>query len=230
MSNMEGTSVDTTSTAPASDANPGTGSADGADAGTQATADTFAGEREQYESRVRSFQSEADRAKAEAASLRAQLEARDAGGAGGSGSDQSAAPQFDPDTFVSELESRMTHRQTMREAAAALQTEFEFADEDALARAHEFESPEALRAAIEEGHNAIAEWRNTIREEARNEFLSEFATKYGVQIEAPPTSDSSTPAGEPDLGTWNSWSISDQAAYEAANPGFTNRLLRSINV
>lgn len=228
MSNMEGTSVETTSTTGASEANPATGSADpGATGGTQPAADTFAAEREQYESRVRSFQSEADRAKAEVASLRAQLES--AGNGGGAGSDPAPTAAFDPDTFVSELESRMTHRQTMREAAAALQSEFEFADEDVLKNAHEYESPEALRAVIEEGHTAISSWKSEIEEQARNEAMREFATKYGIQIEAPPPSNTDAPAGEPDVATFASWSFQEQAAYEQKNPGFTQRLLRTAN-
>lgn len=227
MSNTEGTSVETTSTAPASEANQVTpGSADGAGTGTQAPADSFAAEREQYEGRVRSFQSAADRAQARVAELEAQL-AASTGGAGGASNDSGAATAFDPDVIVNQLESRMTHRTEMRSAAAALEQEFEYADPDVLARAHEFESAEALRAAVEEQHNAVVAFRDSIREEERATVLREVAERYGIQIEAPPPADATVPSGDPTIEQIASWSFAEERAFDAANPGVIDRVLRS---
>jgi hypothetical protein len=230
MSNMEGTSVETTPTTPASEGNPGTGSPEGSGAGTQAVADTFAAEREQYEGRVRSFQSEADRAKARVAELEQQLAARSAGGDGGAGSDPGTTSAFDPDVIVSELESRMSHRTEMRTAAAALESEFEYADPDILAKAHEYESVEALKAAVEESHSAVASFRDSIREETRAEVLAEIQAKYGIQIEAPPPADASVPAGDPTLEQIASWTFQQEREFDAANPGVIDRVLRSAQV
>lgn len=224
MSNTEGTSVETSPTPGASEANPATGSAEGAPAGAQAATDTFAAEREQYEGRVRSFQSEADRAKARVAELEAQIAA-----SAGAGNTPSAESGFDPDVIVSQLESRMTHRTEMREAAASLEQEFEYADPDILARANEFESAEALRSAIEEGHNAVVAFRDSIREETRAEVLAEVREKYGIQIEAPPPADATAPAGDPTIEQIASWSFAEERAFDAANPGVIDRVLRSAH-
>jgi hypothetical protein len=221
--------VDTTSTADASTDNPAGGSSDvGAAAGTQAGADTFAAEREQYEGRVRSFQSQADQASARVRALEAQL-AEATAGAGGSGSDPDAAAGFDPDQIVSELESRFTHRTSMREAAAELASEFEYADEDILARAHEFESPEALREAIEDNHTAVTSFVSDIEARVRQEVLAEVNERYGLNLDVAPASTGDAPAGEPSVEEFASWSFGRQAEYEAENPGFTNRILRSAN-
>lgn len=199
------------------------GSSNGDTGGTQTDASALApGDKEQYESRIRSFQSEKDRAVARANELERQLASRSGNG------DQGDGAGFDPDTAMARLEQRFEHRATMRDEATALRGNFPYADGDLFGRAHEFDSPEALRAAVEASHARVQSYisaEKTKWEESQRARLAE----HGIRLDSPADSNGTNPSGEPTLAEFATWTFADQSAYERDNPGFTDRLLRTAN-
>lgn len=221
--------TDTATTPPASEDNPTPGSSgDGTGGGTQTGADTFAAEREQFESRVRSFQGEKDRAEARANGLQAELDALKSGNGGDGGG--TPAPVFDADLIVSNLEERLVRRQELSTAASTLKSEFDLADPALFdpKKVAEFASVEAFKEAVESSHRVTAslvDARVATRESA---LRTEFAEKYGITL-PPPASTGEAPSGDPTVDQIVAMSFSEKARYEAEHPGVMARVLRSAS-
>jgi hypothetical protein len=222
---------DTATTTTSSDANStgdaGAGSAgDGAVGGTQSTADTFAAEREQYEARVRSFQSEKDKLAARASELEAQLAAVTSGT--GNGDDGgSAANVVDPEVLLSRFEERLELRDALKEAQVSLQGEFPLADPALFNRAKEFKSVDAFKSAIESSHRAndtIVSAEMAKREAAIREDVNK---RYGINLVPATPNGGEVPSGDPSIETIAAMSFAEQREFEAANPGVIERVLRS---
>lgn len=214
-----------TSTTGASGENQATGSsAEGATGGSQDGAGTLAaGERESYESRIRSFQSEADRAKARSAELERQLAEVQTPAAPAVSDDGT----FDPTAFAAQLYADFERRNELAQAAASLRGEFEFANPGLFQRASEFDSVESLRAAAEADHarvKALVDARAEAKEQA---LRAEMAEKYGIRLDSPAGGEGNSPAGDPTVEEFARLSFAEQARLEAENPGITDRILRS---
>lgn len=172
---------------PAGSGEPTSGSSSDGGAGTQSAADAFVAERESLTKQARDFQSARDRERARAEAAERELAALKAGN---SPEPASAPPAFTMEDFLRIRE--------LDRAASALQAEYPEADEGMFARSHEYDSPEAFRAAVERSHNARKSYKDKIEREAQ-EKAREILRQHGVQIEdpAPPTSGDTPTSGDP---------------------------------
>lgn len=157
-------------------------SSEGAGAGSPAAGSLAAEGGQQptvdWEARARSFQSRADRAEAELQRARQALAVEQPQQAG----------EERPLTEAS-LHAYLDRRSAIDRVVSQVPQRYRFAHPMILQRAYEYESAEALQAALEESHSAEAEYRERIRQEVAKEL--------GVDAGAgttPPSGDPRPPA------------------------------------
>jgi hypothetical protein len=202
----------------------GSGAAgEGTGSGTQTGADSFAAEREQLQARARSFQSAKDQAEARAAALEAELAALRDGNQNG----EAAAPPLNPELIVSQLESRMAHREEMRATANALRGEFPEADWDRFSDPTKFESADALRAAVEASHNSIKSRVDAAFAAREQALIGEIKAKYGIDLTPAAPEGAGAPSGDPSIEQIAAMSFAEKAEFDREHPGVIARVLRS---
>lgn len=189
-------------------------SSDGGSGGTQGASDggvaAFEARIARQEATIRQLQADRDRAVAQLAK----------GGESGSGQ------SFDPDVVVASLEERFEKRATMKEAAMefAASDKFKYADKAILKRAVEFDSPEALEAALEASHRSTASVIEAAVQEERAAFLKEVEEKYGVRV-APAGEKSEEKSADPTIEQIEAMSLEQMGEFESKNPGVIARVL-----
>lgn len=201
-------------------------SADGGTGGTQAAVggDAIA-QREAAQAEVRSLQSARDKLRAEIATLEAQR------GSTGSTSTPDNAPQSDPEVSalrasVGNLE-KMLRRQAVEPEAERLKADDKFASvaslrPDLFDSLDSYESPAALRAAVEAEAERLNPLVSALVEKEREAILAEVSSKYGIRIApAAPAEGGETPAGDPDITSLAGMSLKD------FDPEVARRALRS---
>lgn len=136
---------------------------DGAGAGSPAAGSLAAEGGQQptvdWEARAKSFQSRADRAEAELQRARQALAVEQPQQEGG-----------DRPLTEASLHAYLDRRSAIDRVLNQAPTRFKFAHPMILQRAYEYESAEALQAALEESHSAEAEYRERIRQEVAKEL------------------------------------------------------------
>lgn len=223
----------TDSTAPASEPNHGaqdgaTGSGvDGASAGTL-PAGSLAGGGDSWENAARDWQSKHDRLAARMNQLEGQLSQGYADNGVGE-EDADGIFEFDPDAYARSIEERFAHRIEMREAANSLRDEFGYADGDLFKRAHEFQDVDALRAALQASHGRVAGEVERAVAEREASLRAEMSQKYGVRFETP-VDGGQAPSADPSVDQIRAMSIHEQIAFDQANPGVIDRVLRQASV
>lgn len=181
---------------------PTPGSASDGSGGTETAAEKFAAERERLEARARSEQGRADQNAARVAELERRLAALEGGAGGGEGegeaSSQSDAAVEALARHVSGLE-RMLRAQALAPIVESLKGEFTHADPSLfeMEKAAAFETPEALRAAVEASHAERKAFGETYAEAQLAALRKQYADQFGLTLTPPPSGDGSTPAGDP---------------------------------
>lgn len=202
------------------------GSADGSGGAQAVAGGNSSAEGVQADERYKVEQARADREATRARDLEAKLAALQSAGSGSSS--ESKAESFDPDALFDRWEAKMAHRDQMNSTAEALKGEFGFADADIFQSARDFDSPEALRAAVENSHKRVQTHVEAAREDERNRILAEVEAKHGIRLApAPASSDAQAPAGDPTLEQLGAMSQAELDAEEAKNPGVIDRVLRT---
>lgn len=194
-------------------------SAEGGSGGSS-TADSFAAEREQLETRARGFQSTADREKQRADAAEAEL-TKLRGGAEGAEAD---APQ--PLT-LEQMRAEMRRMGEVQNAVPGLREQFKNADPAILARADSFDTVEALGEALKASHEAATSVIDAAVAEREAALRAQYVEKYG-ELPAPPSSDGTT-AGEVTLEQLNRMSMAEMDQLEQDHPGIIERINRSAN-
>lgn len=197
-------------------------SGDGGASGSDSTATSAAlavAERERYEKTQRELQAakDSERSKREAAERElAQLK--------GQATDSPTQPQaFDARTAYAELQ-KLTR---LDATADSLRETYKHADAALFERATEFDSPEALTAALKASHEAKA---TVIAAEVEAQVaakLAEAAKQYGFTITTPASPEKDKPVGELTIERLHAMTMDEQDDYEAANPGAIDRVIRS---
>jgi hypothetical protein len=142
-------------------------------------------ERERLESTNRTLQAAKDRAEAENARLKAQLEGK------GDGGEPKSESAMTSDDFLALLDRRDTLLQT----ASSLKEQFPLADPSLFSKATSYESPEALRVAVEESHGAKQAEKDAVRASVEAEVRAQYAEKFGELPASPPDDDGGSGAG-----------------------------------
>lgn len=196
---------------------------DGQGDGTQAGADSFATEREQLETRARTFQGTADREKARADKAEADLAALRAGGGGTGSGGGSQTATVDGEQLLDAFERRME----MREQRATLRTEFPLARPDLFEKLDGYASPEAFRTAVEDSHKTIAQ---IVEDETEKRVQARLADgSGGDQGGTPPGSQGGDSAGAVTPEQVKAWTMDEMDAYEAEHGvDALRRLLGSV--
>lgn len=178
----------------------------GTSTGSQPGADQFAQERQTLEARARSFQSESDRAKAELAELRKQLDAKNEG----------AGDQQKPSGMTAdEMLAMLDRRDGLRAAADTLKTEFPSADPALFSNPMSYQSVEAFRAAVEDSHTRISTVVTAQAEAATAAVRQQYEAKFGPLGETPPDNGGATSTGLPALAEYAAMSFDQRDALEA---------------
>lgn len=194
----------------------GAGSPDDGGAGTQAGADAFAAERESLAKQARDFQSRADREQARAEAAERQLaELRKPAG---------ETPASDAPSGLTMAD--LVRYDQLKEAKVALAEAYPDASPGILARAVEFESPEAFEASVERSHNANKAMRERIEREAE-ERMRALLEERGIKIDPDPAPVTGTtpPVGDPTPADLNRMTPEEWEALEAKSPGVIDRVL-----
>jgi hypothetical protein len=174
---------------------------------TPPASDTFAAEREQYESRVRSFQSEADQAKARAEKLESELAALRGGSTPTTPTAQASADEMF-DVFE--------RRQAVREAGATLKTEFPEVARlrpDLFSDPKGYDSPEAFRAAVEQARTELKPALDEIVGQRESALVERYRKAFGDLPDTPPGTESTAAGTEPTPEQVKRWSMSEMDAY-----------------
>lgn len=207
---MADTSTDETTTpgseenpAPSGDAGAGSGSS-GEGGGSQSDADTFAAERDRLEAERRQWQSEADKLRKENEALKA---AKDGGADSSTG------------LSLEEVRAEFLRAQAIGAEASRLATsdELKFADKAILDRAAEYDSPEALRAAVEQSHNerkAFLESVGAVPKSDVEQQLAAYRERYG-DLPSPPDTSGAQATGTPTVEQIGAMTFAERDAYEA---------------
>lgn len=174
-------------------------------------------EREQ--ARARSFQADADRAKAE-------LAARGPVIVPGKPEGDGPAPLgFDPVEFRRSLLSDTANVLQMTSAISDLKVRFPNADPAIYSRVDEYGNPDALRLAVEDSHLRVTA-QITAAVEAREVALrKEYDEKIGGG--APPGSAPGALVGDPTVESLRAMTGAELHAFDKANPGVVERVLSS---
>jgi hypothetical protein len=190
-------------TDPGGTAAPGT-AVDGGAGGTPSTADgaAFAAERERLETTIRTLQGAKDKARAELAAATKPKE----------DVSTAAAPAA---ATAEELMELFERRQSMREAATALKSEYPLARADLFEKAMSYDSPEAFKVAVEDSHNAVNSLVATQLAAKETELRAAYAAKYGELPDAPPAADGGTGDGMPTAKEAAGWSFAEIDAFIA---------------
>lgn len=144
---------------------------------------------------------------------------------------------FDPDGFRRQLLTDVYSATALRESVATLRTEFpnadpSFYDADMLM---EFDSPEALRAVVEADHKRV----QSIVEAAVAAALAAAGVQQGGQGQGqaqggsplgPGNPGGAVVTGDPTIQQLMAMSFAEQDAYEKANPGVIERVLRAAGM
>lgn len=166
-----------------SQAGSGGGGAGGSDRIAQLEAE-LARERE----RTRSFQGQADRARAESGAVTERLSKV-----------EEMLGKFDPEAVADQFTARFNQQQALAAAKAKLREEFK------LARPEVFEghdSPEAMRAAVESSHKAESDYRESVRREEEARILTSLKEAHPgvVFTPTPQTTSGAEGSGEQTSG------------------------------
>lgn len=192
--------------------------ADGSSGGTQAAvADSGIAEQEAIQAEVRSLQSARDKLDADIRRLRSERESLTSAPAA---SEVPASTGLAMPDLMRVLE--------IRDLRTELKDEFGEAD-PALFKADplKFESGEAYRLAVARSHEARKEQREKFEREAEERVRARYAEKYGPlgdETPAPATGDAGV-VPEPTPAQIAAMSITEQMAFEEANPGVIDRVL-----
>lgn len=172
-------------------------------------------ELEKSETRARALQSEKDR-------LTAQLAVPAATPPPAATVDPGLG--FDPDEFRRSLVRESYGAANLAATAQALRSEFPKADTALFDKAYEFASPEALRLAVQDSHDRVANAVKSEVEAALEKQRAELASQYGIPAGAP--TGSATPTdGDPTPAQLNSMSNAEWDALEVKSPGIVQRIL-----
>ena len=195
----------------------GSGSAsEGSATGTQTDSGSLGSAQDSgLEARVRSEQSRADRAEARIRELQAQL----------------AAPKTDTDSSQSATGVTAQDIHTamqMYSSVESIKADFPEADAALFGDLSQYGSVDALRATAQRSHEARKAARDAMRAEVEKDIRAKYAEQYGElrNDEAPP-SGGNAPEGLPTAAQLNAMSFAERDAFEKANPGATQRILRA---
>lgn len=108
-----------------------------------------------------------------------------------------------------------------------LKTEFPLADASIYADLTQFESAEALRAAVEGSHARTSALIAPAIEAKEQEIRAKYAERYGDLGPEEPTD--TTPSGDPTIDQLNRMSQAELDRLERDNPGVIDRVLRSAS-
>ena len=213
-----------TPTTPASEpASAPAGSEEGAGGGSQPDAGTLAPERDALDLRVRQEQSRADRAEARLRELEARLNA-------GTNDGGAPAAQTSEGLTLADLRAEMRRTAEITAALPTLRDEFPYADEAILARADEYDSAEALRAALENSHKSVENRiAPAVAEEVRK-LKERYSARFGPLTDdiAPPGGEPATVVpGMPTLQELQAMPFAEYRKFADANPEYVNNLLRT---
>jgi hypothetical protein len=218
--------TETNSPAQTSDENPETAGAaasgsgnSGAEGGATSTADSFAAERERLTAQARAHQARADKAEQDRKDLEARLAKLEKNES--ESSDPPKAPTLE-EVQQAARSASLTANALLR-AEAPLLTEFPDADKGIFDRLDQFDSVEALRAAVETSHLKTKSQKDAMREEITAEVLKDVQEKHGIELTP---KDPATPvsSGDPTIEELNAMSQVQLDALEAKNPGITARV------
>jgi hypothetical protein len=147
------------------------------------------------------------------------------GGYGNGQPDDQGVYEFDPEAFAQHLEDRFAKRAELREAAGALRSDYGYANDDLFRHAHEFESVDAFKAAVQADHERVEGLVARTAAEREQALKDQITEKYGVRFDTP-TDGGQAPSGDPTPAQINSMSFAEQREFEAANPGVIERVIR----
>lgn len=182
----------------------------GTGGGSQSSADTFAEERAKLQETARGLQAERDRLKAELAAARKPEV------------DEGNQPQ--PLTAEGVL-TLLERRDAIASVKAAAPEKYPNADPSILARANEYESAEALTAALEASNTLLGQHIEARAKTASEELLARYVERFG-EIEPAPQGDGTggSAGGDP---TIDELAAMSQSEFEAVAPEVRDRVMRS---
>lgn len=174
----------------------------GAGATSTATGDAFAAERERMESVQRKLQGERDAERARAAKLEQELTAAKGG------------VTEDKPLSVADITRLLDDRDRARELRTAADTfrssdDFKYADKSIFDRADSFDSPEALKAALQQSHDsvkAVVDSETEVQVKAQVEAVLKEA---GIAVKPAPSAAPPNPSGLPSIEEVNSTPMSE---------------------
>ena len=199
---------------PADAGDAGSGNA-GDQGGASSTAEQFAAERSALQSEARRYQSEADKAKADRDRLQAQLDAL-----------ENPAPTDEPTPGLTleQVRAASFAAQRIIAAEASLREQYPSADASIYDRIDQFESVEALSAAVEASHSRKESEAKALRDKIEDEVRREFAEKHGIEL-GPPEPVDSTPTGDPTVEQLGRMTQPELDALEKARPGLIAKVM-----
>jgi len=195
--------------APSGDGGAGSGT-EGSGGGSQ-TADAFAEERARLEQRARDFQSAKDKAETELAALKA--------------ASTPAATEAQPLTAEGVL-SLLERRDAIAAVKASATEQFPNADPSILARASEYESAEALTAALQASDASIKAQVDARLQTEADALVARYREKFGDLDPTPPNSDPEAAGGDP---TIEQLAAMSSAEFDAVPEEVIERVMRSAS-
>jgi len=125
---------------------------------------------------------------------------------------------------LAEIRAAMRTENALLRAEAPLREEFPEADKTIFSRIEDFDSVEALRAAVETSHLKAKSEKDKMREEVTAEVLKDVGDKYGLELTPADPPSGETGSGDPTVEQLNAMSQVQLDALEAKNPGIIARV------
>ncbi len=165
---------------------PDTGSSGGGAGGSDRIAQLEA-ELARERERTRSFQGQADRERANAGALTERLSKV-----------EELMGRFDPEAVADQFTARFNQQQALAAERSKLREEFKAARPEVLDG--KYESPEAMRAAVEASHQAESEYRDSIRREEEARILASLKESNPSLVLPTPQTTSGAEGGSGEQG------------------------------
>lgn len=190
--------------------------------GSQPTEDTFSAERAQLDQRVRQEQSRADRAEARLRELEQAAATTVPGGA--------PTPDAPAGLTLEQMRAEMHRHSEITSVLPTLREQFTYADPAILGRAMEYDSAEALRAAVENSHKSVEALIAPAVAAEVAKLKERYAARFGPLTEdiAPPGGEpTSVVPGMPTLEELNRMPFPEYRKFANDNPEYVANLLRT---
>jgi hypothetical protein len=138
---------------------------------------------------------------------------------------ETSATPVDPGRLVADAVSQVYRAGEMREAAAALKTEFKYADPAIFStdRLSQFQSPEALRFAVQDSHARVAAILDAERAAADEATRTEQATTQGGA--SGPAGSTQATQGDPTIAQLNAMTFGELDAAITKDPELPQRVM-----